>query len=232
MSTRATPAPAMARARRRRRRRAVLRAVGLLVLVVVVYFVVTLVQVVQASRQDHAGPAEAIVVLGAAQYDGRPSGVLRARLDHTADLYAQGLAPIVVVTGGRQQGDRFSEAHAAANYLMTKGVPQGALRLEVDGVNSWQSLAAVARFLKAEGIDDVLLVSSPYHALRTTHIAAEVGLTGRSSPATKTPEGFAEQARHYLRETAAVGVGRIIGHRRLVDLDGRVGRVRGAEERG
>ncbi|HUF33261.1 MAG TPA: YdcF family protein [Acidimicrobiales bacterium] len=231
MSTRATPAPAMVRARRLRRRRAVLHAVGILVLIVVVYFVVTLVQVVQASREDHAGPAGAIVVLGAAQYDGRPSDVLQARLDHTADLFSQGLAPIVVVTGGRRPGDRFSEAQAAANYLMIQGVPQAALRLEVDGANSWQSLAAVARFLKSEGIDDVLIVSSPYHALRTTHIASEVGLTGRSSPATKTPEGFVDQARHYLRETVAVGVGRIIGHRRLVDLDGRVGRVRGAEER-
>jgi uncharacterized SAM-binding protein YcdF (DUF218 family) len=222
----------MARARRGRRRRLVVRTVGLAVLAVVAYFGFTFVQVVQASRQDQAGPAEAIVVLGAAQYDGRPSGVLRARLDHTADLYGKGLAPIVVVTGGRQPGDRFSEAQAAASYLLGQGVPPSALRLEVDGANSWQSLAAVARFLRAEGITDVLLVSSPYHALRTVHIAGEVGLSGRSSPATKTPEGFGTQLRQYVRETVAVGVGRITGYGRLVDLDDRVGRVRGASGSG
>lgn len=199
--------------------------VGLLVgLLLVGYFAVTFVQVVAASRRDRAGEsAQAILVLGAAQYNGRPSPVFRARLDHAADLYDRGIAPVVVVTGGRQPGDTFTEASAAAGYLVNRGVPDSALRLEVDGTNSWESMAAVARFLRDEGITDVVLVSSPYHALRIEHIAAEVGLDGRSSPA-DTPESFAGTTGHLIRETLAVGIGRVIGYRRLVDLDHRVGR--------
>jgi uncharacterized SAM-binding protein YcdF (DUF218 family) len=203
--------------------------VGLLVgLLLVGYFAVTFVQVVSASRRDRAAQAQAIVVLGAAQYDGRPSAVFRARLDHAADLYARGIAPVVVVTGGRREGDRFTEASAAAGYLERQGVPGDRMRLETSGRNSWESLAAAARFLRAEGIRDVVLVSSPYHALRIEHIASEVGLRGRSSPA-DTPEGVASTGAHIVRETLAVGIGRIIGYRRLVDLDHRVDRVRERE---
>ena len=202
--------------------------VGFLVgLILVGYFAVTFFQVVSASRRDSAGQAQAILVLGAAQYNGRPSPVFRARLDHAADLYARGLAPVVVVTGGRQPGDTFTEASAAAGYLQGKGVPEDALRLEVDGTNSWESMAAVARFLRDEGITEVLLVSSPYHALRIEHIAGEVGLDGRSSPA-DTPESLAGTTGHMIRETLAVGIGRVIGYRRLVDLDHRVERARAA----
>jgi uncharacterized SAM-binding protein YcdF (DUF218 family) len=204
----------------------VLRLLLLLAVAAVAYLGFTFAQVVVAARQDRAQAAEAIVVLGAAQYDGRPSAVLRGRLDHAADLYSRGLAPIVVVTGGRRPGDRYSEAQVAAGYLGQRGIPEPALRREVDGENSWQSLAAVARFLRAEGVREVILVTSPYHALRTSHIAGEVGLIGRPSPAAGSAEGLGRQLRHYLRETAAVAVGRITGYGRLVDLDERVGRVR------
>lgn len=200
--------------------------VGLLVgLLLVGYFAVTLFQVVSASRRDGAGEAQAILVLGAAQYNGRPSPVFQARLDHAADLYDQGLAPVVVVTGGRQPGDTFTEASAASSYLQQRGVPEDALRLETDGTNSWESLAAVARFLRDDGITEVLLVSSPYHALRIEHIAGEVGLDGRSSPA-DTPESVARTSQYMVREALAVGIGRVIGYRRLVDLDHRVDRAR------
>lgn len=200
--------------------------VGVLVgLLLVGYFAVTFLQVVAASRRDRAEPSEAILVLGAAQYNGRPSPVLRARLDHAADLYDEGVAPVVVVTGGRREGDVFTEASAAAGYLQGRGVPSDALRLETGGTNSWESMAAAARFLRDEGITEVVLVSSPYHALRIEHIAAEVGLDGRSSPA-DTPESVASTGGHLVRETLAVGVGRIIGYRRLVDLDHRVDRAR------
>lgn len=205
--------------------RLLLKGALLVALLLFGYFAVTFLQVVAAARRDRAGEAQAIVVLGAAQYDGRPSDVFRARLDHAADLYERGLAPIVVVTGGRRPGDRFTEASAAAGYLQGRGVPSDALRLETSSTNSWESMAAAARFLRNEGITDVLLVSSPYHALRVEHIAREVGLEGRSSPA-NTPESAAFVGGHLLRETLAVGVGRLIGHRRLVDLDDRVERAR------
>ncbi len=200
---------------------------GLVVGVVVVgYFGANFVQVWRASRTDGARPADAIVVLGAAQYDGKPSPVLRARLDHAVDLYERGLAPLVAVTGGRRPGDRATEASAAAGYLIGEGVPQASLRLETSGENSWQSLAATARFLMAEGVEQVILVSSPYHALRTEHIADEVGLHGHASPVRNGPEHGVVEVVQMGREALAVGVGRVIGYRRLVNLDQRVEQVR------
>ena len=197
----------------------------LLALLVVGYFAVTFVQVWSAAGHDAAGNADAIVVLGAAQYDGRPSPVLKARLDHAAALYEAKVAPVIMLTGGRRPGDRFTEASAAAGYLQRAGIPSSALRLETDGRNSWQSLAAAAVVLRKEDRTDVVLVSSPYHSLRVEHIAGEVGLHGQASPAKDAPDRTTFG--HLLHETLAVGVGRIIGYRRLVDLDDRVGRVRG-----
>ncbi len=187
------------------------------------YFAVTFVQVWSASRAGSPDSAQAIVVLGAAQYDGAPSAVLRSRLDHAVELYEAGVAPVIVVTGGNRPGDRFTEASAGDRYLQQHGVPASALRLEVQGSSSWESLAAAARFLQREGIERVVLVSSPYHALRTEQIADEVGLDGVASPSDET-EGFGSRSYHLARETLAVGIGRVIGHRRLVDLDVKVSR--------
>jgi uncharacterized SAM-binding protein YcdF (DUF218 family) len=197
------------------------RRIAVVVVVLgVLYVGVTFVQVWQASRSDHARKAQAIVVLGAAQYDGRPSPVLAARLDHAIDLYERGIAPKIVTTGGNRPGDRFTEASAGASYLIRHGVPSDALELEVQGETSWESLAAAARFLRRENITDVVLVSSPWHALRTEEIAGEVGLDGRSSPAPEH-ESLSKRLYHLGRETVAVSVGRIVGHRRLVDLSPR-----------
>jgi uncharacterized SAM-binding protein YcdF (DUF218 family) len=201
------------------------RLATLAVAAVVLYFGVTFVQVWIASRSDDVERVGAIVVLGAAQYDGEPSPVFKARLDHAATLFENGLAPVVVVTGGRQEGDRLSEGQAGYGYLIGKGVPESALRLENAGANSWESLAAASRFLRDEGVTDVLLVSSPYHALRIRQIAGELGLHGYVSSTRTSPEGFTTQINHLGRETLAVGVGRVIGYGRLVRLDEGVGHV-------
>lgn len=202
------------------------RVVVVATVLAVVYLAVTFVQVWRASTDDRAASSDAIVVLGAAQYDGAPSPVLRSRLDHAIELREQGIADVIVVTGGNRPGDRTTEASASADYLMANGVPDGSIRREVSGTNSWQSLAAAARFLREEGLLEVVLVSSPYHALRTEAIAEEVGLRGRASPASRSSEGLATRLGNLGREAVAVGVGRIIGFGRLVDLDERVGRVR------
>jgi uncharacterized SAM-binding protein YcdF (DUF218 family) len=196
-------------------------AVAIVLLTLVVLYVgVTFVQVWMASRRDSARPAQAIVVLGAAQYNGRPSAVLRARLDHAADLYREKIAPIIVLTGGRIPGDAYTEASAGAAYLTARGIPQSALLLETQGRNSWESLAAAAQILRDQHKTKVVLVSSPYHSLRVEKIAAEVGLDGYASPAENAPDRSTFS--HLLHETAAVAVGRIIGFHRLVDLDAKV----------
>ncbi len=201
------------RSRRRRWRRL---SLGLLLLglLAATYVVGTFVQVWQASERDAARPAEAIVVLGAAQYDGRPSPALQLRLDHALDLYEAGVAPVVVVTGGRQVGDRFTEATAGYNYLRSQGVPDEAIRKEVQGHTTYESLAAVARFLRTEDLSDVVLVSSPAHSKRLADVASDVGLQAAISPADGTPT-----PRALLKETVAVSVGRLVGYRRMDRLD-------------
>jgi uncharacterized SAM-binding protein YcdF (DUF218 family) len=192
----------------------------------VVYFAVTFVQVWLASRRDQARPVQAIVVLGAAQYDGRPSEVLKARLDHAVELYRRDLAPVIVVTGGRQPGDRFTEATAAADYLHSRGVTEDHIRREVSGKSSWQSLAAAAAFLRAEGIDRVLLVSDPFHSLRLTAMAGELRLHGWASPTRSSPIHGASEVKYIARESFAVGLGRIFGYRKVSGVDRVVTEVR------
>jgi uncharacterized SAM-binding protein YcdF (DUF218 family) len=185
-----------------------------LAVVAIGYYLVTLVQVVRAGNSDDARPADAIVVLGAAQYDGRPSPQLAGRLDHVVELWEQGLAPLVVVTGGNQPGDRFTEAEASRRYLVERGVPESAIIGEGAGASTYESLDAVADLLEARGAGEVVLVTDPYHALRTRLTAEEVGLTARVSP---TPDGPDSWSRR-LGEAAGVAVGRIIGFERLADL--------------
>jgi uncharacterized SAM-binding protein YcdF (DUF218 family) len=196
-------------------RHKVLAVATALCLAVFGYFAVTFAQVWHASRQDDARPAEAIIVLGAAQFDGRPSNVLQARLDHAANLYDRKLAPRVVVTGGGQPGDRFTEAAASAKYLEQKGIPASSIELETTSTNSRDELAAAARFLHEQGIDDVLLVSDGFHAYRINAIADEVGLRAHVSPTPSSPVKGFDELRADFRETVAVAAGRLIGYDRL-----------------
>lgn len=180
------------------------------------YGLFNVVQVWWAARADQTDPVQAIVVMGAAQYDGTPSPALEARLDHAVELWDEGVAPLVVVTGGNQPGDRFTEATASADYLLARGIPDEAILREVDGTSSYESLAATARFLRNRDVDRVVLVSEPYHSLRLRGIAAEVGLDASVSPA---PDG-GRSLRSLVRESVAVSVGRLIGYRRLENLVG------------
>jgi uncharacterized SAM-binding protein YcdF (DUF218 family) len=198
--------------------RLAVRIVLLVVVMAVLYFSITFVQVYRASNHDGARSAEAIVVLGAAQYDGRPSPVLQTRLDHAIELWQEGFAPVVVVTGGRQEGDRYTEAAAGYQYLRDEGVPDSAILREESGTNTWEQLAGSARFLDERGISSVLLVTDGYHAYRVRTVAEELGLTAAVSP-NETQHSTAGQFKALFRETAAVSIGRIIGYGRLVRLD-------------
>ena len=196
--------------RPRRARWWVLLAIPVLV---VGYLGITFVQVRSAAGRDDRTPVDAIVVLGAAQYDGRPSPVLKRRLDHALELYRADVAPEIVLTGGKRDGDRFTEAFTGFKYLRQAGVPDDALVIISDGANTWESLAAAARQLKAQGDNRIVLVSDPYHNERLLGTAGELGLpAGVPSPGPKA------SLRQLAGETAAVALGRLIGYRRLLRL--------------
>jgi uncharacterized SAM-binding protein YcdF (DUF218 family) len=179
------------------------------------YVGVTFAQVWIASRQDDTQPAEAIIVLGTAQYNGVPSAALAARLDHAKDLFDRGLAPLIVVTGGNQPGDLFTEAEASANYLQDRGVPGDKIERETTSTNSYDELAATARFLRQRGITEVLLVSDPFHSYRIADIAGSLGLKVHVSPTPSSVFRGFDTLKALVRETIAVAGGRIVGYDRL-----------------
>ncbi|MBX3174138.1 MAG: YdcF family protein [Gemmatimonadaceae bacterium] len=171
------------------RRRVVLTLGGVLCL----GWMASAVAVLRAATHDQAvgddARSDAIVVLGAAQYRGRPSPVLRARLDHAVGLYARGLAPRIVMTGGIAEGDTASEAMVARAYALEAGVPDSAILLENEGRTTGQSLERVARLLEARRLGSVILVSDPFHVLRAGRIARRYGLEVRTSP-TRTDDAW------------------------------------------
>jgi uncharacterized SAM-binding protein YcdF (DUF218 family) len=190
------------------------RILGAVVALAVLYVGATFVQVWWASRHDDHDPASAIVVMGAAQWNGRPSPVLQGRLDHAVELYDQGAAPVIVVTGGKQAGDAVTQGLSGYRYLRDHGVPDEAIRVEVDGTNSYEELSASALILEQSGTGrDVVIVTDPYHALRAQAIAAEVGLDAHVSPTDAS-----SSVRQLGRETVAVALGRIVGYRRLASF--------------
>lgn len=186
-----------------------------LILILPVYVVITFGQVWLATHWDDRTHTDAIIVLGAAQYNGVPSPVLKARLDHAHELYVEGVAPIIVLTGSKRAGDRFTEAYTGLKYLISKGVPEKRLIVVATGTSTWESLAASGRVLKPKGVTTVTLVSDRYHSFRLAGIADELGLDAKMSP-TASSVG----ASRLLRETAIAAVGRIMGYRRTVNWFG------------
>jgi uncharacterized SAM-binding protein YcdF (DUF218 family) len=140
-----------------------------------------------AGSRDQATSADAIVVLGAAQYNGRPSPVFRARLDHAAALFQRGLAPIVLVTGGVGTHDTVSESEVGRRYLVKAGLPDGAVLELPAGTSTAASLAGVARWFQGRDSRRVLLVSDGFHMLRLQILATRLGLSPFTSPAPNSP---------------------------------------------
>jgi vancomycin permeability regulator SanA len=197
--------------------RRIVQGILVLLMLAFAYFAVSFWQVWSTGRSDQVRTVDAIVVLGAAQYDGRPSPQLAARLDHSIDLWNQGLASQLVVTGGKQEGDRFTEASASAQYLVDRGVPAAVIVQEAAGTTTYESLVG-ARALLDDSVDTVLIVTDPYHAQRSKLTAAEVGFTAYVSPAPDSVVGGTKELRRELGEAAGVAVGRIIGFEQLSGL--------------
>jgi uncharacterized SAM-binding protein YcdF (DUF218 family) len=139
------------------------------------------------SSRDEARPAQAIVVLGAAQYAGKPSPVLRARLDHALDLWNRHLASLLILTGGTGSGDTTSEAAVGRNYAKKRGVPDTAILVENEGRTTSESMRAVAGMLEVRGLQRALLVSDPFHMLRLRILARRFGFTPYTSPTRTSP---------------------------------------------
>lgn len=163
------------------------RLLGLGLLAAAAVYTVALVMVLVVSQQDQRRPVDAIVVLGAAQYNGRPSPVLRARLDHALGLYRDGMAPRIIVTGGVGRGDTTSEATVGRHYLVSRGVPSAAVVVQAHGRSTQASMTAVADWLEREGLHRVLLVSDPFHMFRLRLEARRTDLEAFTSPTESSP---------------------------------------------
>ena len=155
------------------------------------------------STLDQARPAESIVVLGAAQYDGHPSPVLRARLDHAVDLWNHQMARIVILTGGQGVGDTTSEAAVGRSYVKKRGVPDGAILLDSEGRTTRASLLAVSRLLSNRGMKTAILVSDPFHMLRLWVLSRRFGMIPYTSPTRTSPisPNRGERWRYMLSES-------------------------------
>lgn len=151
------------------------------------------------SARDEARPAQAIVVLGAAQYAGRPSPVLRARLDHAVGLWKRDLASLLILTGGTGTGDTTSEAAVGRTYAKKRGVPDTLILVENEGRTTSESMKAVAGMLEVRGLHTALLVSDPFHMLRLRILARRFGFTPYTSPTRTSPiEPNREQRWKYI----------------------------------
>jgi len=139
------------------------------------------------GQHDNRRPVDAIVVLGAAQYNGRPSAVLAARLDHAIELYKEGYAPNFIVTGGKLPGDRLTEAATERNYAVARGVPASAILGETTGRTTLESIQNVRALLDAHGLHTVLFVSDRTHMLRVLRLASDQGIEAWGSPTESSP---------------------------------------------
>ncbi|HEY0014758.1 MAG TPA: YdcF family protein [Longimicrobium sp.] len=157
------------------------------------------------GRRNEARKSDAIVVLGAAQYDGRPSPVLKARLDHAVRLYERGVAPTLIMTGGQAPGDTVSEAVVSRRYAIRQGVPAAAILTEPGdgGMTTLESMRAVSRLMRTRNMKTAVMVSDPFHMLRLKLLSRQVGFHGYTSPTRTSPisRNRNEERKHLIRES-------------------------------
>jgi uncharacterized SAM-binding protein YcdF (DUF218 family) len=175
-------------------------------LIIVAIWLLALGAVITWGSRDRAKASDAIVVLGAAQYWGKPSPVLKARLDHAVTLWRRGLAPRVVLTGGVGVGDTTSEAAVSRKYVLGEGIPDSAILLETTGRTTRESLRSVANVLRSRNQRNVILVSDPFHMLRLDILARRFGLVPYTSPTRTSPisANTGETWRYYINESLKI----------------------------
>ena len=165
------------------------------------------------GNRDEQRQADAIVVLGAAQYDGRPSPLFAARLDHAIDLYQGGLAGHLIVTGGKQEGDRTTEAASGRAYAVGKGVPDEAILAEDRSRTTLQSIRGVAELMRERGLHSAVFVSDPSHMLRVLRMASDEGIEAYGSPTRTSPieRDLVKRADAIIHELGALAVYFVFG---------------------
>ena len=147
-----------------------------------------------------------ILVLGTAQYDGRPSSIFTARLEHALVLHESGVAPVVMTVGGSRPGDRFTEGRAAADYLLANGLSDDEVVAVGEGSDTLRSIQAAARVMATNDWSSAVLVTDPWHVLRSRTIARDEGIEAVGSPTRQGPSVYTRetQLRYIARETAAL----------------------------
>jgi len=178
-----------------------LSAAGWLLFGVVVIWAGTVALIVAAGAVPSVRKADAILVLGAAQYNGRPSPVLQARLNRAISLYRRGYAKRLIVTGGVGTGDTVSEGEVARRYAVRNGVPDSVIMVERKGVTSAQSITAAAALMRSAGLRSALIVSDSYHMLRLELLARRAGVRPFRAPAVTPIDRSPHRWRYVLRES-------------------------------
>jgi uncharacterized SAM-binding protein YcdF (DUF218 family) len=168
----------------------------------------------QQGQRDDRRQVAAIVVMGAAQYDGRPSPLFAARLDHAVDLYRAGVAPRMVMTGGKAPGDRTTEAASARAYAVAHGVPADAILVEDQSRTTLESIHAVGEVLRANGLADAVFVSDRPHMLRVLRMAGDDGIRAWGSPTETSPleHGLLAQIDATVHELGALAQYFVLGN--------------------
>ena len=189
------------------------RVFGAAILTAVLLVASTALAIWWTARQDARPSSDAIVVLGSAQYNGVPSSIFEARLEHALRLYEEGVAPVVITVGGKAAGDNFTEAESGRDYLAVAGVPWEALLTVPEGGDTLESMRAVSTALVERGWTSAVLVTDPWHAMRAERMAEDAGITAESSPTRQGPavQTRVTQFRYILRETAAYLLYRVTG---------------------
>jgi uncharacterized SAM-binding protein YcdF (DUF218 family) len=189
------------------------RVAGAAVLAFVLLIASTGLAIWWNARQDARPSSDAIVVLGSAQYNGVPSSIFEARLEHAITLYEDGVAPVIVTVGGRAAGDEFTEAEAGREYLVNSGVPDAALLAVPEGVDTLESMRAVSTAFGERGWGSAVVVTDPWHAMRAQRMAEDAGIEAESSPTRQGPavQTRGTQFRYIVRETAAYLLYRVTG---------------------
>ncbi len=184
-------------------KRAVWKVLAAALTALALYVAYLSVRIGLQSLRDEARPSEVIMVLGAAEYHGRPSPVLRARLDHAFDLYQQRLAPRILTTGGAGGDPVFTEGGVGRSYLISRGVPAEAIIVENEGDSTLESTAMAGEIMRRMGLHTVIVVSDGYHIFRVKRMLEFRGLTVYGSPRKELNPSGLREGWNYVRQ--AVG---------------------------